>query len=227
MIDFIIAAVFILVIAISAFIGMKRGFLRMVAGFVEYIVAFLFAYVFCSRLAVYMKRIPFIANMITETEMPPLDGMTFGEKIKFVIDYIVNNALSKGTDAATVEAAAIIKNYIASIISTAMAFAIIFVCVILLQKLIVLLLDLVVKVPGLKQLNGGLGFVFGLLCGSFWTWLAANMFAKVALPILCAKFPETFSETLASGAVMTFFLKINPVSLVLNFLTWIADKFTK
>ena len=46
MIDFIIAAVFILVIAISAFIGMKRGFLRMVAGFVEYIVAFLFAYVF-------------------------------------------------------------------------------------------------------------------------------------------------------------------------------------
>ena len=65
MIDFIIAAVFILVIAISAFIGMKRGFLRMVAGFVEYIVAFLFAYVFCSRLAVYMKRIPFIANMIT------------------------------------------------------------------------------------------------------------------------------------------------------------------
>ena len=34
MIDFIIAAVFILVIAISAFIGMKRGFLRMVAGFV-------------------------------------------------------------------------------------------------------------------------------------------------------------------------------------------------
>ena len=104
--------------------------------------------------------------MITETEMPPLDGMTFGEKIKFVIDYIVNNALSKGTDAATVEAAAIIKNYIASMISTAMAFAIIFVCVILLQKLIVLLLDLVVKVPGLKQLNGGLGFVFGIfLCG--------------------------------------------------------------
>ena len=71
-----------------------------------------------------------------------------------------------------------------------------------------------------------LGFLFGLMCGSFWTWLLANIFVRAALPLLCAKFPETFSETLAKGAVMTFFLKINPVSLVLNFLTWIADKFT-
>ena len=227
MIDIIIAAVMVLIIAISAFIGMKKGFIRMIAGFVEYVVSFLLAYVFCSKLAVYVKKIPFIAKMVTDTEMPSLEGMTLGEKIKFVVDYIVDNVIAKGADQASLEAAAIVKNYIASIISTAIAFILIFVVTLLLQKLIVLLLDLAAKPPGLKQINGGLGFVFGLVCGSFWTWLLANIFVRAALPILCAKFPETFTEALASGAVMTFFLKINPVSLVLNFLTWIADKFTK
>ena len=38
MIDIIIAAVMVLIIAISAFIGMKKGFIRMIAGFVEYVV---------------------------------------------------------------------------------------------------------------------------------------------------------------------------------------------
>lgn len=227
MIDIIIAAVMVLIIAISAFIGMKKGFIRMIAGFVEYVVSFLLAYVFCSKLAVYVKKIPFIAKMVTDTEMPSLEGMTLGEKIKFVVDYIVDNVIAKGADQASLEAAAIVKNYIASIISTAIAFILIFVVTLLLQKLIVLLLDLAAKAPGLKQINGGLGFVFGLVCGSFWTWLLANIFVRTALPILCAKFPETFTEALASGAVMTFFLKINPVSLVFNFLTWIADKFTK
>ena len=227
MIDIIIAAVMVLIIAISAFIGMKKGFIRMIAGFVEYVVSFLLAYVFCSKLAVYVKKIPFIAKMVTDTEMPSLEGMTLGEKIKFVVDYIVDNVIAKGADQASLEAAAIVKNYIASIISTAIAFILIFVVTLLLQKLIVLLLDLAAKAPGLKQINGGLGFVFGLVCGSFWTRLLANIFVRAALPILCAKFPETFTEALASGAVMTFFLKINPVSLVLNFLTWIADKFTK
>ncbi len=227
MIDIIIAAVMVLIIAISAFIGMKKGFIRMIAGFVEYVVSFLLAYVFCSKLAVYVKKIPFIAKMVTDTEMPSLEGMTLGEKIKFVVDYIVDNVIAKGADQASLEAAAIVKNYIASIISTAIAFILIFVVTLLLQKLIVLLLDLAAKAPGLKQINGGLGFVFGLVCGSFWTWLLANIFVRAALPILCAKFPETFTEALASGAVMTFFLKINPVSLVLNFLTWIAEKFTK
>ena len=227
MIDIIIAAVMVLIIAISAFIGMKKGFIRMIAGFVEYVVSFLQAYEFCSKLAVYVKKIPFIAKMVTDTEMPSLEGMTLGEKIKFVVDYIVDNVIAKGADQASLEAAAIVKNYIASIISTAIAFILIFVVTLLLQKLIVLLLDLAAKAPGLKQINGGLGFVFGLVCGSFWTWLLANIFVRAALPILCAKFPETFTEALASGAVMTFFLKINPVSLVLNFLTWIADKFTK
>ena len=227
MIDIIIAAVMVLIIAISAFIGMKKGFIRMIAGFVEYVVSFLLAYVFCSKLAVYVKKIPFIAKMVTDTEMPSLEGMTLGEKIKFVVDYIVDNVIAKGADQASLEAAAIVKNYIASIISTAIAFILIFVVTLLLQKLIVLLLDLAAKAPGLKQINGGLGFVFGLVCGSFWTWLLANIVVRAALPILCAKFPETFTEALASGAVMTFFLKINPVSLVLNFLTWIADKFTK
>ena len=226
MVDLIIAAILVLIIAVCAFIGMKKGFIRMVAGFVEYVVSFLIAYVFCGKLAVHVKKLPFIAKMISDVEMPSLEGLSLGEKIKSVISYIVDNAIKNGVESTTAETTAIVKNYIASIISTAIAFVALFVIAMLLQKLIVWLLDLAARAPGLKQLNGGLGFLFGLMCGSFWTWLLANIFVRAALPLLCAKFPETFSETLAKGAVMTFFLKINPVSLVLNFLTWIADKFT-
>lgn len=226
MVDLIIAAILVLIIAVCAFIGMKKGFIRMVAGFVEYVVSFLIAYVFCGKLAVHVKKLPFIAKMISDVEMPSLEGLSLGEKIKSVISYIVDNAIKNGVESTTAETTAIVKNYIASIISMAIAFVALFVIAMLLQKLIVWLLDLVARAPGLKQLNGGLGFLFGLMCGSFWTWLLSNGFAKAVLPILAAKFPNTFSEDIASGAVMKFFMKINPVSLVLNFLTWIADKFT-
>ena len=66
MVDLIIAAILVLIIAVCAFIGMKKGFIRMVAGFVEYVVSFLIAYVFCGKLAVHVKKLPFIAKMISD-----------------------------------------------------------------------------------------------------------------------------------------------------------------
>ena len=92
MVNLIIGAVLILIVVISALVGMKKGFLKMVAGFIEYIVAFLSAYVFYSRLNIYVKKIPFIANMITDVEMPQFeDGIGLWDKIKSVVGSIVQN----------------------------------------------------------------------------------------------------------------------------------------
>lgn len=224
MVDLIIAAVLIIILAVSAFIGMKKGFIRMIAGFTEYIVSFLIAYIFSPKLAVYVKKLPFIAKMISDVEMPVFaDGAGFGDKIKSVISFIVDNAIVGGKDA-TAETKAICSNYFADIIAVSISFVALFIVLMLVQKLIVWLLDLIAKAPVLKQTNGVLGLLFGLFCGSFWTWILSNVFVRGVLPILTAKYPATFPESIAETAIMKFFIGINPVSLFLNALTWLADK---
>lgn len=221
--ELITSIILIMIIAVSAIIGAKKGFIKMVAGFVEYIVSFFFAYTFCSRLTGVMNKIPFIANMITDTEMPEL-GETSGlfDKAKEIITYIVKNVMNGADANETVKA--IINNYIAKILSTVFSFVAIFLIVLLVQKLIVAILSLMAKNSALGTANKLLGFVFGMFVGSFWTWGAIKIFVSFALPMLTEKYPEVFPPDFTSEFLIKFFLEFNPVSAILNLLSWLADK---
>lgn len=224
MVEFIIAAVFVLILAACAFVGVKKGFIRMIAGFVEYIISFFVAYVFCTKLAVVVEQLPFLKKMITAVEMPEFEkGAGFSEKTKAVLDYL-GDALTAGEDVGE-KTKAVMSNYLADIIATVLAFIALFIVTLLVLKLLVFIIDKAMKAPVLNGTNKVLGFLFGLFCGSFWTWLIATVFAKL-LPFLSDRFPSVFSEVIADSPVMIFFLKINPISLFLSALTWIADKFT-
>ncbi|MBQ9511448.1 MAG: CvpA family protein [Clostridia bacterium] len=223
LVELIVLAVMIIIIAVSAFIGVKKGFIKMVAGFVEYIIAFFIAFAFCNKLAVYVKRIPFIARMITDVEMPEFaEGGTLTDKLKVIFEYLGQGVL-RGEDVSE-SAKAVGMNYLAEAISITISFIALFAVAILLQKLIVFILDKFAQAPGLKQANGLFGFLFGALCGSFWTWLLTNIFVYAALPILISEVPTIFNESLYNSKIIVFFMKMNPVSILFNAISWLADK---
>lgn len=221
--ELITGAVLIIIIVVSAIIGAKKGFIRMVAGLIEYIVSFFLAYTFCSKLTAVTSKIPFIADMMTDTDMPELpEGAGLFEKAKETISFIVKNTLEGGDTDATVKA--ITDNYIANILSTVIAFVAIFLAALLVQKILVAVFDLLTKNSLLGKANRFLGFLFGALVGSFWTWGATKLFVSFLLPMLTEKYPESFPADFTSNFLIKFFLEFNPVSAILNLLSWIADK---
>ena len=204
-----------LIIVIGALVGLKRGFVRSVAGLAEYIIAFMIANRFYTLGAKLVAKIPFIAKMITDVEMPVLEsGKGFFSKVGAVISYIMSNSVLSGSDP-TEEAQAIINNYVAEAISKAISFSVIFIVSVLIMKLIVYAVDKFCEAPVLKFTNKTLGVLFGIFCGMFITWVLSNVFINNLLPVLTEKYPGVFDENMADNVIMQFFLKFSPVALVM------------
>ena len=71
--------------------------------------------------------------------------------------------------------------------------------------------------------NGILGAVMGFLNGSIWTWAIANLFVKAFLPSLNRINPDIFSMEIAESFIVTLCTKINPVTYILQFISWISS----
>ena len=95
--DYAFGLFLILVLVISALIGLGRGFVRSIAGLAEYIIAFFVANRFYTLGAELVVKIPFLAKLKTDVDMPELDsGVGFFEKLKAIIDHLISTALNSG-----------------------------------------------------------------------------------------------------------------------------------
>lgn len=210
LIDIILIAILIL----CAIIGWKRGFLKSLGGFVSYIIAFAVANKLYRLLARFVIEIPFLKKMITDVAMPTLpEKATFLDKMKAIFDYISANATVSDVDASSEMVKAIINNYVAELIAALIGFIVIFAIIWIVLKLGLWLLELVVdKTPVIRQANGILGSVIGLLCGLFWTWTVSNLFVRFALPILNDKWPTIFVSEIADSFIVHLCTEINPIT---------------
>ena len=211
--------ILIAIIVIFAVVGTKKGFIKSVSGLVSHVLSFILALVFYKRFTVYVKRLPFLANMITDVDMPNFEGADgFMEKIKMIVNYIISS------DDVSVASKAVVNNLIADVIATVIAFAVLLLGFILLFRLAFLLLDLMAKVPVIKQANGVLGLVSGLFLGLFWAWIAANLFGNLLFPILNAKWPEIFMDEILESIVFKLCTSANPMTYIFMILQKIFGK---
>lgn len=214
MFELIFVGSLFLILLTCTLVGFFRGFIKSIAGLIEYFVSFFIAYTFASPVSRLFKKLPFIANMITDVEMPEIDiNEGFGSILLNMVKYITQSGINSST-AENVKQIA--NNYLADLLSIAMAFVSLFVLSILIQKLIVLIIDKFAKIEGIKQLNRGLGLVFGLFMGFMITWIIAILFTRFVLPILAVNYPETISESMADSFFMRLFTVYNPISLLMN-----------
>ena len=213
----------IAVLALCVFLGWKKGFIHAISKFLTYILSFVFANIFWKYLAVYVGRIPFIQDLITEgVEGPTFEkGTSFVEKLKTMFTFLAGDMIQNGnTDNTT----AVMNNYLAEILTMVISFAIIFIVALILLKLAFRLLDSIIKkLPVIKQANGILGAIVGFLNGSIWTWAIANLFVKAFLPSLNKVNPTIFSMEIAESFIVTLCTKINPITYILQFISWISS----
>ena len=201
--------ILIAIVAVFAIIGAKRGFIRSISGYVSHLIAFILALSFYKRFAVVVKRIPFISGMITDTQMPEFTGADgFMEKIKMIINYII---FSDDVDTAS---KAVMNNLVADVLATVISFAVLLVAFLIVMKLVFSLLELIATAPVIKQANGVLGLVFGVLIGSFWAWIVASLFGNLLFPILNAKWPDVFMEDMLTSFVYKLCTDVNPMTYI-------------
>ena len=218
----IVDIILLLILALCVYFGWKNGFIKTMSKFLTYTVSFALANALNKFVAPYIKKLPFLSNMITENpEFPEMEtDVSFFDKLKTLVAFLKEDVLTNGNADAT---KALLKNCIAEILATVIAFAAIFVIALLLMKLLFFVLDqFVQKIPVINKLNGLLGAVSGLLNGFIWTWLAANIFINFLLPVLNYFNPDIFILEIANSYILTLCTKINPIT----YLFWLINLFS-
>lgn len=209
-----------LILAICVFIGYKRGLVHTLSKFLSYIISFTLANKFYVLLAKVFIRLPFLEAMLSEE--PFTESMTFLDRFNLCFDEIKENIVIFGNDTVMANAKLIVDNAVSVMIASTMAAILTFVIAVLLLKLVLWLLDgLITKIPVLKQVNGALGGLFGLLNGFFWTWLVTNAFVQFLLPTLMEKFPNVFVTEIADSFIVQLCTKINPITYLIALINFI------
>ena len=219
----IVDLVLVAVLALCVFLGWKKGFIHAISKFLTYILSFVLANIFWKYLSVYIGRLPFIQNLITEGVEGPVfeEGASFIGKLKTMFTFLSSDVIQNGNAENTT---AVVNNYLAETLTMIISFAIIFIVALILLKLLFRLLDAIIKkIPVVKQINGFLGAIIGLLNGSIWTWAIANLFVKAFLPSLNQLNPTIFSMDIAKSFIVTLCTKINPITYILQFISWISS----
>ncbi len=209
-----------LILAVCAFIGYKRGLVHTFSRFISYLISFTLANKLYFLLAKVIIRLPFLEEMLAEE--PFADSMTFLDRIGTAFDTIKETFTVYGDETAAMAAKVTCDHAVAVLIASLLAFIASFIIAALLMKLLLFALDgLIHKIPVIKQINGTLGGLFGLLNGFFWTWFITNAFVRFLLPTLTEKFPSVFVMEIADSLIVQLCTKINPITYLIWFINFI------
>jgi uncharacterized membrane protein required for colicin V production len=219
---FIVDIALVLVLALCVFFGWKNGFLKAISGFLTYVFSFAIANLTWKYLAVYIAEIPFLKNMVTEGAEGPVleEGASFMDKLQSMLSFFAGDVAQNGNAENT---AAVMGNYLATLLTMVISFVLIFFVSMLILKLVFRLLNSVIsKIPVVKQVNGALGAITGLLNGFIWTWAIANIFVKAFLPVLNGVNPSLFPMEIADSFIITLCTRINPMTYIFRFINWLS-----
>lgn len=157
----IVDIILILALALSVFVGYKKGFVKVAVKFATFILAIVLSFLLQSSVAKFIGEEIGLKNTISITVQSKLTGLTENEEEELKTDI---NMLEKTVDeinnAAEDKKAEIIKMWsdnIANFVLKGISFIVIFLTVSILMGIIGLILNSVVKLPVLKTLNGFLG----------------------------------------------------------------------
>lgn len=181
-IDIALIAITLTTILIYTFEGFVKSFL----GSLKYVLALVIGYLLAKPVGAwistrYLFNIinPWVSgnfrDMLTEADSKinlkelvdqlPDIAISFLDKVGFSFDSIISEGENSLLTAENVsEISASISGHVSLFISSAIAFLLVFILSLLLLSIAIFFLDKLFSTPGLKQINRGLGFLFGLIC---------------------------------------------------------------
>lgn len=218
----IIDIILVVILLYCAYSGWKSGFIKTLSGFLTYVLSFAIANSLDDRFVPVIRRIPLFGNMITEGAVfPEVSGnATFLDKMQVLVRFLTEDVIADGNTDATQAA---LKNCLAEILISGVAFVAVFLISLILLKLIFFALDfLIKKIPVVKQANGVLGALAGLLNGFIWTWAISNVFVKFLLPVLNHLKPDFFIMEIAESNIIHLCTEINPITYLFQLINMIS-----
>lgn len=211
----IIDIILLAIVAGFAIAGVVRGFVKSIANLVKYILAFVISIKTYKSVSPVFMRIPFIADLHTDMEMPELEGTNgLFDKVKQVFAFLFES-LKKGEDIDEVSRA-VFNNYLADVLSEVFAFLALFIVSLLVINLIVFIIDKLCSLPVIRTANRVLGFILGAISGTLWAYIVSSVLVNFILPMLVSKYPDTFTLAMGETPVVDFFMNNNPVALLLK-----------
>ena len=157
----IIDIVLILVIALSAFIGYKKGFVKVIVKLGTFLIALVLAFLLQSSVAKFIGEDIGFKNTISTTVQNKLSDYAKSKEDDKKTDIkMLEKTIDEINSAAEEKKAEVIQkwaNNIADFILKGLSFIIIFFTVAIVMGILSLILNTVVKLPVLDTLNGALG----------------------------------------------------------------------
>ena len=180
--------------------GISKGFIKSVMHFASIIVALVCVYYFTQPVAAWLGE-QFVSDSVTSITEESLGGIVNAGSERLDIDTVLSDRpdalteiaerfscdldeltqyykgflANESTDTAISELSAKIAAPAVNAISSVLAAILVFVAAMLACAIITWVLDLIFKLPVLKQLNKVLGTVFGLLSAVLTVWVLANI----------------------------------------------------
>lgn len=172
--NFIIDLCILIIIALSTFIGFKKGFIKVAFRLISFILALIIALVLYNPVSNFINNYTPIPNKIESKIESRISSSNKEETNNLVANYYKNIR-----NISTTVIAKNITNSIVNISSILIVF--------LLSRLLLMFLristDLIAKLPLIKQFNHIGGFIYGLLAGFFIIYLIFTIITLLA-PII-------------------------------------------
>lgn len=229
---YLLDAVVILIFLLCVFIGHKRGFIKTVAGIVAFVAALAVSALLSGPVAefVYDKAVePSIIETV-DAQMEQVEGSAI-EKLNNAYESlpdVVKNLLAQtgienvddlsirlpiGGDSMGHSFAAVIEPALLPLVKAICSLVLFFITYIV-ASILLKVLDLVAKLPLLKQLNKTLGLVGGIVSGALWALLAVTVMQVLAAT--GAADGAITLQTIGETTVVNWIAGINPLSAALQ-----------
>jgi len=219
------------ILVLGAVIGWKKGFVDMLFGAVSMTIALILAIIIGPKISEFVQSNTGIMDKLTvkvsqtlnleelAVEIPEPDVFIENLNLPAVIKDKITSAefeeklnLDKMAEDASEKMAEVVANFLAKTIITALCFVIVFIVALILLFVLNKILDLVAKLPLLKQANQ----LAGLALGAFQAVLVVWLFFAVVTVISGTEFGQSMFEYINSSKLLSFLYANN---IPMNFIT--------
>ena len=210
-----------IIFGLVVFIVIKRGFVKSVMHIVSFVGSLIVAKLFTpvvsplfydllnDRFASKMNEA--VGNYLKNNSKTLAEGNDTLSKLIQRFDISLSesaDALSSGSEKLT--------SMLISAISTALAFIVVFIVAFIAFKLLTLLLQATVELPGLKTVNKALGAVLGVVLGFLYVLLFTALL-QLIIPFMSSYHPDVLNESMVEKThIFKFFYNMDWIGIFVN-----------
>ncbi len=221
----ILDIIFLAIAAAFIFSGIRKGFVISIMNIVSFAVAVFSGYYLGPAVSGFIKN-NFIQGKVAQSITNVIDSLInngvnkitmpqiFQDKPSAFVDitnrYDVsvesvesyyNDQLTEGASDAIEKVSEFISAPVVDTLSSVIGFLLVFFIALIICRIVIMLIDLMCRLPVLNFTNRLLGGIFGVICGYLFVTAFANV-ATYLIPALSSVWPEVFNEKILATSIL-------------------------